>query len=131
MLRLGTFIITCCLANIASAADNDAQRGQYIVERAGMCIDCHSPRDQKGQYIRSEWLHGASIDSVPKHPVPGWAEFAPRLAGLPQNYTEANLTTFLETGVRPDGSHAGPPMPQYRFSHDDAQGVVEYLKSLH
>jgi mono/diheme cytochrome c family protein len=106
------------------------ERGRYLVERVGMCSDCHSPRDPTGQFIRGAWLGGAPIGVAPKHPIPGWAEFAPALAGLPGHYTEAQLVTFLETGVRPDGSNAAPPMPPYRFSRSDAEAVVAYLKSL-
>src|SRR5690348_12747535 len=95
-----------------------------------MCSDCHSPRDAKGQFIRSAWLRGAPIDLTPNHPIPGWAGYAPQLAGIPGHYTEAALVTFLETGVRPDGSNANPPMPPYRFSRSDAEAVAAYLKSL-
>jgi mono/diheme cytochrome c family protein len=124
-------MIACGLATTASAAvDPDAlQRGEYLVERVGMCSDCHSPRDQTGQFIRAEWLRGAPVDIIPKHPIPGWSEAAPPLAGLPPNYTQAQLVTFLETGIRPDGSPARPPMPPYRFSRTDAEAVAEYLKS--
>lgn len=117
--------------SLAQAAESELlRRGQYLVERVGMCSDCHSPRDQTGQFIRSAWLGGAPIEMVPKHPIPGWVEYAPRLAGLPGHYSEAALAAFLETGTRPDGSHAGPPMPPYRFSRPDAEAIVAYLKSL-
>lgn len=130
-MRFTLALIAGGVMTTASAADQETlRRGEYLVERVGMCSDCHSPRDQTGQFIRTEWLRGAPIDVVPRHPIPGWAEFAPSLAGLPAHYTEAALVTFLETGTRPDGSQAGPPMPPYRFSRTDAQAIVEYLKSL-
>ena len=130
-MRLGLtlVLIACVVVTAAPAADRDVlQRGEDLVERVGMCSDCHSPRDPTGQFIRAEWLRGAPVDIVPKHPIPGWAQVAPPLAGLPPNYTEAQLVTFLETGQRPGGTPAGPPMPPYRFSRTDAQAVVEYLK---
>jgi cytochrome c553 len=131
--RVVLFLITLAsgAAVPASAADPGVlPRGQYVVERVGMCADCHSPRDRSGQFIRSAWLHGAPVGVVPAHPMPEWAEAAPPLAGLPANYTETELAAFLETGLRPDGSMARPPMPPYRFDRDDARAVVEYLKSL-
>lgn len=129
MLRLALALSLGALTP-ALAADPVLERGQYMVERVGMCSDCHSPRDQTGQFIRTAWLGGAPIAVAPKQPIPGWAEYAPQLAGLPGHYSEAQLVTFLETGVRPDGSHAGPPMPPYRFSRTDAEAVVAYLKTL-
>ena len=124
------FVAIACASPAARAADPDAlRRGEYLVERVGMCSDCHSPRDQTGQFIRTEWLRGAPIEVVPRQPMP-WAEVAPPLAGLPAGYTEAELVTFLETGTRPDGSAARPPMPPYRLGRADAQAVARYLKSL-
>ncbi|MBV8916420.1 MAG: c-type cytochrome [Acetobacteraceae bacterium] len=120
--------LPACFA--ARAADPQLERGQYLVERTSMCWECHSPRDQTGQFIRGAWLGGAPIAVVPKQPIPGWAEYAPKLAGLPEHYTEAQFVSFLETGLRPDGSEAGPPMPAYRFNQADAQAITAYLKSL-
>lgn len=110
----------------------DAQtlaRGKYLVERVGLCADCHTPRDADGQLIAAESLHGAPIGFRPLHPMP-FAEQAPALAGLPSHYTPDQMATFLQTGNRPDGSRPRPPMPPYRFSKEDAWAVVDYLKSL-
>ena len=124
-------VLAVLAPTLVRAAEPDIlARGQYLVERVGMCSDCHSPRDPTGQFVRSAWLGGAPIGVAPQHPVPGWAGYAPALAGLPANFTEATLARFLETGQRPDGSHAGAPMPPYRFSRPDAEAVVAYLKSL-
>jgi hypothetical protein len=54
---------------------------------------------------------------------------APKLAGLPQ-LSNAEATAFFQTGMLPGGKPARPPMPQYRFNHDDAAAIVAYLKSL-
>jgi len=42
---------------------------------------------------------------------------------------QAVLVKLLSTGLGP-GSPADPPMPTYKMTEDDAQAVVEYLKSL-
>jgi hypothetical protein len=55
--------------------------------------------------------------------------YAPKIAGLP-NISAADAVTFLETGALPNGKSARPPMPQYRFNHQDATAIVAYLKSL-
>lgn len=83
---------------------------------AGKCSDCHGPQ-----------LQGASLDFLkPGMPV---QYSAPKIAGL-TTLSSADATKFLETGVLPDGNQARPPMPQYRFNHDDATAIVAYLKSL-
>ena len=38
--------------------------------------------------------------------------------------------TYLETARNPRGGKAGPPMPAYTMSHDDADAIVTFLKSL-
>jgi mono/diheme cytochrome c family protein len=105
------------------------ERGRYLVENVGMCSDCHTPRGPKGELITDKSLRGAPIGFTPKAPMP-WGTYAPAIAGLPANWTEAQTATFLQTGHRPDGSAPRPPMPAYRLSEDDARAVAAYLKSL-
>jgi mono/diheme cytochrome c family protein len=104
-------------------------RGKYLVEQVAMCTDCHSPRDQKGQFIREKWLQGSALDFKNTVPMPRWAEVAPPIAGLP-GWSEASAVTLLMTGKEPNGETPDPPMPPYRMSKEDATAVVSYLKSL-
>lgn len=94
------------------ASPAQVARGKYLVEQVGMCADCHSPRDQKGEFIREKWLQGSELDFKATVPMPKWAAVSPPIAGLP-GWSEAN-----------------PPMPQYRMTRDDATAVVAYLRSL-
>lgn len=125
------YMVAAILLSFASAASAAtlAERGEYIVRNLGMCGDCHTPRNAKGELIQSAWLRGAPIDLRPVHPMP-FAVHAPPIAGLPSGYTPAQLARFLETGVKPDGSLPRPPMPPYRMSPDDAAAVVTYLGTL-
>jgi mono/diheme cytochrome c family protein len=104
--------------------------GKYIVERVGMCADCHTPRDSQGKPLPGQGLHGAPIEFTPQHTIPGWSSASPKIAGLPEGYTDAELTTFLETGRTRTGELASPPMPPYRLGARDAQSVTAYLKTL-
>jgi len=104
-------------------------RGKYLVENLGMCRDCHSPRNEKGEFISGRHLAGAPLDFQPLHPVPNWAPAAPPIAGLP-GWSTAEAIRFFMTGVAKDGKPASPPMPQYRMSRQDAEAVAAYLKSL-
>jgi mono/diheme cytochrome c family protein len=103
-------------------------RGQYLVEQVGLCADCHTPRNEKGQFLSDRWLAGSPLAFQPTVPMP-WSPAAPPIAGLP-TLTEAQALVFLQTGKRADGSAPLPPMPEYRFNAQDARAVVAYLKSL-
>jgi len=62
--------------------------------------------------------------------IPGLDKYAPQIAGLPTMPTDEMAIRFLETGTNAVGKMAMPPMPQYRFEHEDAVAVVAYLRSL-
>jgi mono/diheme cytochrome c family protein len=115
-------------ATSAQASDPLITRGRYLVEHVGLCADCHSPRDERGQFRRELWMKGAPLPFQPTVPMP-WSPAAPPLAGLPSMTTEQGIA-FLRTGQRPDGSRPLPPMPAFRFDEADARAVVAYLKSL-
>lgn len=132
-LAVAALLLAAFSSNAALAARPAKQaalieRGSYLVNNAGMCIDCHSPRNERGELIAERALQGAPIGFTPAAPMP-WAPSAPALAGLP-SMTEAQAMTFLQTGVRPDGSRPRPPMPGYRFNEADARAIVAFLKSL-
>jgi len=105
----------------AGAAPSDVARGQYLVVNAGQCSDCHG-----------EGLKGAPLMFSPKGLPPGvpFQDAAPNITGLTMFADDAQAVTFLTTGVLPNGQHARPPMPQYRFNAADAQAIVAYLRSL-
>ena len=104
-------------------------RGKYLVEQVGLCGDCHTPRDDKGEFVKEQWLKGASLDFKPIAPVPVWVDKAPAIAGLPGWEKDAAIR-FLMTGVGNNELPSRPPMPQYRFNVQDAQAIVAYLRSL-
>ncbi len=65
-----------------SAAAAQIQRGKYLVENVAMCAECHTPRTDKGDYDRTQWLQGNLLDFKPDHPMP-FAVVAPLIAGIP------------------------------------------------
>ncbi|HRO02734.1 MAG TPA: c-type cytochrome [Terricaulis sp.] len=103
------------------------ERGDYLVNGVVLCGDCHTPRLENMAPDETRALQGWEMP--PPHP-PGFAAIAPPLAGLPANYSEAQFISFLQTGVRPDGSHPAPPMPPYRLNEEDARAVSAYIASL-
>src|SRR5512133_3559076 len=83
-------------------------RGKYLVEEAGQCQDCHSPRNEKGGYVKEQWLGGSPLPFKPSIEIPGWIEQAPRIAGLP-GFTDEDVIKILTTGVTPSGMPTRPP----------------------
>ncbi|HXT11557.1 MAG TPA: c-type cytochrome [Candidatus Angelobacter sp.] len=116
-------------AQAEPSKDALVKRGEYLVERVSMCADCHTPRNETGQYDMTKWLQGNVLDFKPMHPMPFMA-VAPPIAGLPTLPTDALAIRFFETGTNAAGKLPMPPMPQFRFNHDDATAVVAYLRSL-
>jgi mono/diheme cytochrome c family protein len=104
-------------------------RGKYIVEGLAACADCHTPRNSDGVIDRNKWFAGAPVFYEPAQNVPGWAISAPRIASLPPG-RDAEVVTLLTTAVWRDGKTPRPPMPRFHMTHEDAEAVVAYLKSL-
>lgn len=101
------------------------ERGDYLVNGVVLCGDCHTPRLENMEPDQTRELQGADIGGPPT-----MATFAPAIAGKPANYTDEQFVAFLQTGVRPDGSHPRPPMPPYRLNEDDARAVAAYIATL-
>ena len=117
-------------ATTAAATANhagDAEHGRYLVQQVGMCWDCHSPRDEKGNIIAERWLQGSPLPFTPTIPMP-WAPVSKPIAHLP-GLTDEQALEFLTKGVLPGGRRPLPPMPEYRFSEADAKDVIAYLRN--
>lgn len=121
-----TFILPC-VAVAQSTKKAQIAHGKYLVERVGMCGDCHTPHDQQGKPIQDKLLQGSVLPFKPAVPMP-WAAASPAIAGLPQ-WTDAEVVQFLMTG-KMKGAPPLPPMPEYKLSSSDAQAVAAYLRSL-
>ncbi|MEZ5317927.1 MAG: c-type cytochrome [Vicinamibacterales bacterium] len=115
----------------ANTSAGDVARGEYLVTHVAMCVECHSPRDDEGNLIPEELLHGARMPVRSPFPGEPWAFKTPRLAGLPAGFTEAQLVHFLMTGDTGRPFPARPPMPPFRMSEADARAIAAYLESLH
>lgn len=130
MRKFLLFMTLLLATQLAAAQSNPAAqiaRGRYLVQRVGMCGDCHTPRDEKGVPLPGRALAGAPIEFKPLNPMP-WATTAPEIAGLP-GWKDEQIVTFLMTG-KLDGKAPNPPMPGYRLTASDARAVVAYLRSM-
>jgi mono/diheme cytochrome c family protein len=112
----------------AKPASGNIARGKYLVNNIGMCGECHTPMDKKGNPIKGRALQGSALAFKPLVEMPSWMPVAPGIAGL--TWTDEQAVEFFTTGKRPDGTMAAPPMPPIRLNKSDAAAVTAYLKSL-
>jgi mono/diheme cytochrome c family protein len=132
--KLGcTFMLIFAFAPLVRAQDGQAARGRYLVENVALCGDCHTPTLPNGLPDLSRFLKGAALTFQSIQPIPKWNANSPDIApggAVWKNWGEGGLRKFLQTGLGPRGHPADPPMPSYKFSAQDAEAVVAYLKTL-
>ncbi|HXJ37664.1 MAG TPA: c-type cytochrome [Bryobacteraceae bacterium] len=117
----------------AQAQDDKVVRGKYLAEEVAKCQECHTPKTENGEFIKSQWMKGASLSFTPAATVPGWRPKSPDISStsmLWKRWNDDGMVKFFETGRNPRGGKAGPPMPGYAMRHDDAEAIVAFLKSL-
>lgn len=124
-LILGSFLLASLVL-----AETNAERGEYLVNEVAKCGDCHTPKFQ-GVPDRTRWLQGAKLDLPANCEAPGWAKSAPGITSqLFKHWKDTDVKHFLESGLRPNGKTAAPPMPGYKLRPDDADAMIQYLRSL-
>src|ERR1700681_216731 len=126
------FMLT--LACPVFAQSDKAARGKYLVEEVARCQECHTPKLPDGQFNKDKWLKGAVLNVQPIDSVKGWHKTSPDLTASGRlwqgRWGRAALVKLLSTGWGRGGTPADPPMPTYKMTPDDAEAVVEYLKTL-
>src|SRR3954454_10443740 len=104
-------------------------RGRYLVEGAGHCGACHTPKNVFGADKRGQAFGGAQVAGM----------FAPRLdaaerSGL-KSWSVEDIAEYLQSG-RNGRSHAGQLMSEVvvnstsRMSDADVRAIAVYLKDL-
>lgn len=106
------------------------ERGRYLVNDVALCVQCHSPRDEKGNLIETKILTGGRILFASPYPDRPWAFQAPNIRGM-IGYTDAEGIRLLTQGLTRGGTPPRPPMHRFHMAPEDARAVVAYLKSLH
>jgi mono/diheme cytochrome c family protein len=128
------FAFALVFAGQALAQADKISRGKYLVEEVARCQECHTPKLPDGQFNKEKWLKGAVLNVQPIDPIKGWHKTSPDLTASGRlwqgRWGQAALVKLLSTGLGPGGNPADPPMPTYKMTQDDAEAVVEYLKTL-
>ena len=105
-------------------------RGRLLVEGAGHCGECHTPRDRFGGLIRERWLAGARN--------PEGTGRIPNITPAGRNISEwsaADIAYYLESGFTPrfdtvGGSMVAVQENMSKLSEQDREAVAAYLKAL-
>ncbi|AJP59685.1 cytochrome C [Pandoraea vervacti] len=103
-------------------------RGRYLVDGAGHCGACHTPRNMLGAEQSKQYLKGGEAE--------GWRA-PPLVASIdsPVPWTESALFDYLRTGFSSEhGVAAGPMAPVVAglaaLPESDVRAIAHYLASL-
>lgn len=105
-------------------------RGAYIANGPGHCVECHSPRNLFGAIEKGQEFTGAPKGSV------GGRSPALTADALQKFYSEADLEDTLKTGVASTGDDLGGEMALVardstsRWTDEDRHAVAAYLLGL-
>jgi mono/diheme cytochrome c family protein len=126
-------LVTMTATLFGQAQTANVERGKYLVEEVARCQECHTPKLESGEFDKSQWMKGATLNIAPAAPITGWHPKSPDITSTSTLWTrwgQDGFAKFLETAKNPRGGKAGPPMPAYTMKADDAAAVAAYLKSL-
>jgi len=106
------------------------KRGQYITTLA-LCIDCHSPMDDKGNRVPGMAFAGGNVMIYTGVPKVATANLTPSPNGIPY-YTEELFIETIRTGkVRSRPLSPMMPTAAFRnFTDQDLKDVFAFLKTL-
>ncbi|MFZ3152176.1 MAG: c-type cytochrome [Anaerolineaceae bacterium] len=106
------------------------KRGEYLVEGAGHCAECHSPRGFMGNVVASRRYAGGSNPEGTGY----FPNITPDETGI-GFWSAASMTNYLHTGVSPIGRASDGDMAEVikntsRLPMKDIQAMALYLKHV-
>ena len=105
-------------------------RGRELVEGAGHCGECHSPRNRLGGPRVDRWLAGApNLDGTGR--IPNITPAGPNVSG----WSAGDVAYYLESGFTPDFDTVGGSMVSVqenlaKLPTEDRQAIAAYLKAI-
>ena len=106
-------------------------RGAYLVEGPGHCVECHSTRNAVGAIAPDRRFAGGPDPEGGK----GWAgNLTPHEDGL-ASWSDSDIAYLLESGFTPEYDSVGSGMASVianmaKLSTEDRQAMAAYLKAL-
>lgn len=105
-------------------------RGRELVEGAGHCGECHTPRDRFGGMIISRWLSGAP-NPEGRGRIPNITPSGKEIS----TWSAADIAYYLESGFTPEFDTVGGPMVAVQenmamLTESDRNAIAAYLKFI-
>lgn len=117
----------------ASAQQTPIERGRYLVDGIGVCVNCHTPRGKDGVLDKSKYMAGGSqVFRSPAYEVRGSNVTPDPDTGI-GTWSAADINRAVIEGRRPNGVQLAPNMRYnlYRImTPGDLDAVTAYLRSL-
>lgn len=117
---------------VAAGDDVLVQRGQYLVEGAAHCGECHTPRTAFGfgGMNTSRWLAGGPAPEGDGR-IPNITPHADGIAG----WSAGDIAYYLESGFTPDFDSAGGTMVSVvdnmaQLPASEREAIAAYLKTI-
>jgi mono/diheme cytochrome c family protein len=115
---------------VTNPPDTQIEQGRMLVEGAGHCGECHTPRDRFGGLQTGKWLAGAAA-----------AEGEGRIPNITPgsdsvgNWSLDDLVYYFESGFTPDFDSAGGNMVAVQenlaqLDSHDREAIAAYLKAV-
>jgi mono/diheme cytochrome c family protein len=106
-------------------------RGAYLVEGAGHCAECHSPRNVLGAIEAERRYAGGPNPEGRSEVVPN---ITPHPSGL-DGWTRSDVAELLGSGMTPEGDFVGSTMAAVvantgKLGDEDRTAMAEYILSL-
>lgn len=118
----------------ASPLSKKAAWGKYLAEEVAKCHDCHTPSTASGELDKAKYMKGKTMEVQPIGEILRWHKTSPDITPSGKLWAkwggEEAIRKYLITGLTPSGRPAGPPMPTYKLKPEDAEAIVEFLKTL-
>jgi mono/diheme cytochrome c family protein len=130
--RIGLAVVFSCFAGALGArAGTLVERGQYLVDTIMTCHNCHTPKGPNGLLI-DKGLSGGLRWNEPPFDVTASNITQDKETGIGA-WSDADLKTFMTTGVRPNGVPVAVIMPTAFYkvmTERDLDAVVAYLRTI-
>lgn len=117
-------------APVIAVSSDDAQllRGQALVEGAGHCSECHTPRNLIGGLDKSKWLAGGPNPDG-KGRIPNITTHSNGIG----DWAVEDIAYYLESGFTPEFDSAGGAMVKVidntaKLPPEDRAAIAAYLK---
>jgi mono/diheme cytochrome c family protein len=117
----------------ASAQQSLLDRGRYLVDGIGVCVNCHTPRGKDGHLDKSKYLAGGTQNFRGA----SYSVFGSNLTPDPETglgkWNETDIKRAITEGHRPNGVQLAPNMRYmlYRImTPRELEATVAYLRSV-